>query len=110
MKKACMLFGCQNFSGGTCHGCLPELDREAARPFAPGTIQHTKASQASGLDYARKLLRWVRNLAFFLFAVLFIYLAYWAPEIWVDAQAKHAQNMLEAASQTSQRCTREASL
>lgn len=45
------------------------------------------------MAYAKALLKVVRNVAFFLFAVLFIYLAYWAPEIWADAQIKHARDV-----------------
>ena len=50
------------------------------------------------MAYAKALLKVVRNIAIFLFLVLFAYLAWYWPEIWVDAQAKHAQNVLDAAA------------
>ena len=62
-------------------------------PFAPGVIEQSRQVEPSALAYAKALLKVVRNIAFFLFALLFIYLAYWAPEIWADAQIKHARNV-----------------
>ena len=70
-------------------------------------IEHAHARQPSAMAYAKALLRVVRNIAIFLFLVLFVYLAWYWPEIWVDAQAKHAQNMLDAATA---KCSKEAHL
>lgn len=63
------------------------------------------APQPSALAYAKALLRVVRNIAIFLFLLLFAYLAWYWPEIWVDAQAKHAQNMLDAATKCAKETT-----
>lgn len=94
MKHTCEDLGiCQ---GKGCGSCRPDLSSTAATyPFAPYTIEHSPRRQQppSAMAYAKALLKVVRSISFFLFAVLFIYLAYWAPEIWADAQIKHARNV-----------------
>ena len=108
MKNSCLIFGCQNFSNGTCHGCLKKLDAElSSPPFAPGAIEHSKPMQSSAMACAKAFLRVVRNIAIVLCLILFAYLAWYWPEIWVDAQAKHAQNMLDA---TTAKCSKEVHL
>ena len=96
-KYTCEELGvCQ---GKGCGNCRPDTSSTATTyPFAPQAIEYTMAPQPSALAYAKALLRVVRNIAIFLFLVLFAYLAWYWPEIWVDAQAKHAQNVLDAAA------------
>ena len=105
VKHTCEELGiCQ---GKGCSNCRPDTSSTATTyPFAPHAIEHTAAPQPSALAYAKALLRVVRNIAIFLFLVLFAYLAWYWPEIWVDAQAKHAQNMLDAATA---KCSRSSS-
>jgi hypothetical protein len=105
-KYTCEELGvCQ---GKGCGQCRPDTSSTATTyPFAPQSIEHTRAREPSAMAYAKSLLRVVRNIAIFLFLVLFAYLAWYWPEIWVDAQAKHAQNMLDAATST---CSKEVRL
>ena len=105
-KYTCEELGvCQ---GKGCGQCRPDTSSTAVTyPFAPQAIEHAHARQPSAMAYAKALLRVVRNIAIFLFLVLFVYLAWYWPEIWVDAQAKHAQNMLDAATA---KCSKEAHL
>lgn len=97
MKISCRIFGCRSFADGTCHGCLRELDsQQRCQPFAPGAIEHAKAKASSATTHALRLLRVVRNMAISLFVLLAVYMAYWWPEIWHDAQIKHARNQATA--------------
>ena len=66
--------------------------KHTSPPFAPGVIESSR-EERSAMAYATALLKVVRNIAFFLLTLLFIYLGYWAPEIWADAQIKHARNV-----------------
>ena len=130
MKIACLILGCRNFQGGTCQGCLRQLDAHfkpktrcdelgvcqgsncascagTAYPFAPDAIEHSRSKSGRLGTWARQVLRMALRAAIVLAVLLVLYLAWWWPEIWVDAQAKHARNMREAVSVS---CTRESNL
>ena len=49
------------------------------------------------MAYLRAFLRLVMRVTAVVIVLLVLYCAYWWQEIWVDAQAKHAQAMPDAA-------------
>ena len=49
------------------------------------------------MAYLRAFMRLVVRGTAVVAVMLVLYCAYWWQEIWVDAQAKHAQAMLDAA-------------
>lgn len=55
------------------------------------------------MAYLHAFVRLVARVTAVVTVMLVLYCAYWWQEIWIDAQAKHAQAMLEA----SQSCVRE---
>ena len=121
MKIACLIFCCRSFRNGSCLGCMAELDKSlktktrceelgicqgngcascggTSYPFAPDAIEHSRSQPGRASVWTRKLLRLVFRAIVVAAVLLALYLAWWWPEIWLDAQAKHAQNMLQAAT------------
>lgn len=54
------------------------------------------------MAYLRAFVRLVTRVVLVIAVLLVLYCAWWWEEIWVDAQAKHAQAMLDAAVQGCQ--------
>lgn len=75
--------------GTGCPNCKPlEPCAQPAQSAVP------KRSQ---MDYLRAFVRLVGRVVLVVALLLVLYCAYWWQEIWVDAQAKHAQAMLDTA-------------
>ena len=75
--------------GTGCPNCKPMEPRvQSARSAVP---------QREPMDYLRAFVRLVGRVVLVVAMLLVLYCAYWWQEIWVDAQAKHAQAMLDAA-------------
>ena len=64
----------------------------------PSSSGHAGCQPGRASVWTRKLLRLVFRAIVVAAVLLALYLAWWWPEIWLDAQAKHAQNMLQAAT------------
>ncbi len=76
--------------GTGCPNCKPrDPSPEAAQPA--GT--HARSPMA----YLRAFFRLLGRVVAVVAVMLVVYCAYWWQEIWIDAQAKHAQAMLDAA-------------
>lgn len=75
--------------GTGCPNCKPLEPR-----VQPAQSAVPKRSQ---MDYLRAFVRLAGRVVLVVATLLVLYCAYWWQDIWLDAQAKHAQAMLDAA-------------